>query len=639
MTMNPDTYYFFKQLRWDDLEDWFEDVIIDRGHKYQKQGFVSDLAVTDNGDPIAWVSGTRRYATTVEITDGDYLDSYCTCPYAINCKHGVAVVLEYLGCLKKNKAVPVCSDEDERLYLLSDDLADPDIDIKDAKENMLDFLESRSKAELIDIIVTMSRQYPEIAHDMSTQHLIGTKDVDGLEKSIRNDIQEIIQESDWYDPWQEDEFTPELNSVRDKFEALLKAGYPDKVLILAEELSRKSKEIVETHDDEGETGMELAACMSVAFLALKSSKMDAVEKIIWALDRVLEDEYGVCDPIEAYFFEDHDKALWHQTADLIMDRLGMNGADRQTEVDDAWYPRSLLLKWGVYALEHTGRKKEILQLYRYEAKKSGNVRKLVEELIRIEQYDEAEKTLRGEIKRKEDKKSWEAVGLHSDLLELMVIKKNWLAAAAISVEGFIRQPSERRFIECRDLSEKKGHWKKIRPFLILYLETAALPWKQRDWPLPPSGLSLPDPGDRKFFPKLEDLIDIARVEKQPKQLLKWYDRLIGQRNRFYRINHDQVATAIKEYDPLRAVSLWKKIAERHISLVKPKAYLDAAKVLKKAAKVMEAQNKQTEWLSYLNQLKKIHKRKTRLMEVIARLEKNSIIGEHFKHPKPLDLFK
>lgn len=96
------------------------------------------------------------------------------------------------------------------------------------------------------------------------------------------------------------------------------------MLILAEELSQESNEIVETYDDEGEIGMELAACMSVAFLALKSSKMDTVENIIWALDRVLEDEYDICDPVEAYFFEDHNKALWHQTADLIMDRLGMN---------------------------------------------------------------------------------------------------------------------------------------------------------------------------------------------------------------------------------------------------------------------------------------------------------------------------
>ncbi len=67
--------------------------------------------------------------------------------------------------------------------------------------------------------------------------------------------------------------------------------------------------------------------------------------------------------------------------------------------------------------------------------------------------------------------------------------------------------------------------------------------------------------------------------------------------------------------------------------------LDAAKVLKKAAKVMESQKKQTEWLSYLNQLKKTHKRKPRLMEVIDRFEKNSIIGDHFKPPKPADLFK
>lgn len=624
--MNPDTYEFYKNLTWNDLADWFEDRIVDRGQKYQKQGRVSDLSVTKSGSLIAWVEGTKRYATTVEITEGELLDSWCTCPYAAGCKHGVAVILEYLECIKKKCDIPTCSNKDERLHLLSDEDPDHDFDIIEAEENMIGFLESRSKKQLIDVIVNLSRQYPEIAHDMATQHLTSKKDPDDLEESIRDDIQAISQESGWNDPWQEDQFTPELDSVRDKLEALLKAGYPEKVLMLAEELSRESSEIIVMHDDEGETGIELAACMSVALLALKSSKMDAVEKIFWVLDRVLEDEYGVCEPIEAYLFEDHDKATWNQTADLIIDRLGMNGNYRQTDTDDAWYPGSLLVKWGVYALEHAGRKDEILTLYRYDAKKSGNVRTLVEELLRLRQYDEAEKTLRDEIKRKEKKQSWKAVGLHSDLLELMVIKKNWLTASAISAENFIRQPSVRRFIECRGLCEKTGHWEKTRQYLILYLETAALPWKQKDWPLPPSGLSLPGPGNKKHFPKLAELIDIAIVEKQPAQVLKWYDQLTRQDNRLIGVNHDQVAMSIKAYDPLRAVSLWKKIAEHHISWVKPKAYLEAAKALKKAAKVMERQNKQAEWLSYLDQLKKTHKRKTRLLEVIDRLENNVIIG-------------
>ncbi|MFH2057598.1 MAG: hypothetical protein ABIJ59_01705 [Pseudomonadota bacterium] len=60
---------------------------------------------------------------------------------------------------------------------------------------------------------------------------------------------------------------------------------------------------------------------------------------------------------------------------------------------------------------------------------------------------------------------------------------------------------------------------------------------------------------------------------------------------------------------------------------------------KKAAKVMKKQNRRTEWLSYLKQLKNTHKRKTRLMEVIDRLENNSIIGEHLKQPQSGDLFK
>ncbi len=83
--MNSDIYKFYKKLTWDDLVDWFEDRIVDRGQRYQSQGRVSELSVTESGDLIAWVEGTKRYATTVEITEGEFLDSWCTCPYAANC--------------------------------------------------------------------------------------------------------------------------------------------------------------------------------------------------------------------------------------------------------------------------------------------------------------------------------------------------------------------------------------------------------------------------------------------------------------------------------------------------------------------------------------------------------------------------
>jgi uncharacterized Zn finger protein len=80
---------------------------------------------------IAWVNGSERYATIVAIDAIGLPESTCTFPYGIDCKHGVAVVLEYLERLEKAKSMAIADENDERLQLLDledlDDDWDPDI--------------------------------------------------------------------------------------------------------------------------------------------------------------------------------------------------------------------------------------------------------------------------------------------------------------------------------------------------------------------------------------------------------------------------------------------------------------------------------------------------------------------------------
>ena len=93
-------------LTWADLEAWAGTKIISRGTSYQKSGYVRELAVTRDGSLLAWVRGTDNYATSVSFIKGR-LSSDCTCPYDGNCKHAVAVVLEYLDQLQKNNKIPL----------------------------------------------------------------------------------------------------------------------------------------------------------------------------------------------------------------------------------------------------------------------------------------------------------------------------------------------------------------------------------------------------------------------------------------------------------------------------------------------------------------------------------------------------
>jgi len=62
-----------------------------------------------------------------------------------------------------------------------------------------------------------------------------------------------------------------------------------------------------------------------------------------------------------------------------------------------------------------------------------------------------------------------------------------------------------------------------------------------------------------------------------------------------------------------------------IAQVKPGADQDAAKYLRKAAKVMISRKKQAEWHRYLQNLKEENFRKKRLIEILESLEGKPII--------------
>ena len=155
----------FAELTWKDLETWAGGSIVSRGRNYQRQGRVADLAVTDDGGLIAWVKGSERYATMVVMDENGLPESTCTCPYERDCKHGVAVVLEYLRQVENNYRVSKAKQDDERLILLADGGRDDDEDLisEDIRPDIDGFLQGKTKAQLISLIQDLAGQYPMMA--------------------------------------------------------------------------------------------------------------------------------------------------------------------------------------------------------------------------------------------------------------------------------------------------------------------------------------------------------------------------------------------------------------------------------------------------------------------------------------------
>ena len=288
----------FADLTWNDIEAWAGGKIVSRGQNYQRQGRVADLAVTDDGSLIAWVDGSERYATRVVMDEDGLPDSICTCPYELNCKHGVAVVIEYLKRVENNRSVPQAKQDDQRLKLLDWDgepYDDENVMSEDMRQDIDGFLQGKTKAQLIDLIHDLAGQYPEMARELSDRKQVISGNTEPLVTRLRKEIRDLGDEPGWQNYWNSEGYTPDYSRIRQKLETLLKAGHNDEVLTLGRDLVTTGIRQVEESDDEGETEREIADCMPVIVAALDRSSLDTADKLTWALDALLEDQFEVCD--------------------------------------------------------------------------------------------------------------------------------------------------------------------------------------------------------------------------------------------------------------------------------------------------------------------------------------------------------
>ena len=101
----------------------------------------------------------------------------------------------------------------------------------------------------------------------------------------------IVSRAGWQNYWNSEGYTPDYSVIRQELMTLLKAGHNDEVLTLRRELVTTGIRQVEESDDEGETEREIADCMPVIVAALDRSSLDAADKLTWALDALLEDQF------------------------------------------------------------------------------------------------------------------------------------------------------------------------------------------------------------------------------------------------------------------------------------------------------------------------------------------------------------
>jgi uncharacterized Zn finger protein len=637
----------FERLDWHDLEQWAGSRILSRGQGYHRSHRVKELAQTQTGALVAWVHGGQKYATEVDFEDGELI-SVCTCPYGNNCKHAVAVVLEYLDHLKKNREVPQITGQDQRVALLQGFADEEDREVDDEEEgeevdtihlvspksgksippNLKGFLEEQTKEQLITLLKDLSERYPSVREDLQDRQNLSKGSVKRVVGAARKEIHKLSSRPGWRNHWNNEGYVPDYSRVKDRLESLLANGHADEVVVLGKELLETGIRQVEMSDDEGETGIEISSCLDIVFLALPQSSLSPINQMLWAIDAELKDDYELCYGSESFWENEQKDSDWSVVADKLIQRLNEFKFARGEDNFSKNYQRDRLSDWIIQALENAGRPEEIIPVCEQEAVKTGSYPRLVEALRKAKRYEEAEQWIFKGMRATQ--KQWPGIAkqLKDTLREMREKEGDWLKVTAFRAEDFIQSSSLPTFKDTKEAAEKAKVWQEVRAAALRYLEIGKVPQSDPSWPLPETGVKEDRETRKNEFPMTDVLIDIAIEEKRPDDVLKWYDHSRSKKRILWGgggYQEDKIAGAVVDLYPDRAIAIWKNLAEKQIALTQPKAYETAAVYLRKVHNFLKKLKRENEWKDYLLQLRQTNVRKSRFMEILNGLEGRRII--------------
>ncbi len=688
-------------LTWDDLDQWAGGRSVHRGRAYQQQGRVENLAISDDGRLLATVQGGQRYVVSVRLNAGEKgrekIESHCTCPVCLACKHAVATVAEYLQMLADGTAVSNTDESDPRWDQLSgkaeefeddldewdddeaDDLSeDEESDVDDewdddlirrkAKsskpsasrpprrrrsqwdEKIEEHIRGKSHEQLAEQVLALAGRFPELREEYRERVALAEGDVDRLVAQAKREMRERTAEIGWQNHWQDEGYTPDYDRLRHRLERLVELGHADSVVELGREFIQRANSQVEQSHDDGETAMAAAACFPVIFDAVPKSTMTGPQKLLFAIDSFLNDDYDLVQDSAGKILDAEWKpAEWSEVADEIRLRL----AKAAKKSGDSWqrnYRRDRLSNWLIEALEKAGRGGEVLPVYEAEARTTGSYERLVRYLIAEKRFDDAERWAREGIEKTRGQWPGIASSLAGLLCEVARGKKQWGIVAAHAACDFFDRPSRKSFDTLVSAATKAKCGETVRAASLRFLETGQQPFQwikpqkggqslrvDPAWPLPTPDYLVPlmQPGERSFVPKgphYNVLLDMAIAVKQPEDVLRWYDKMpkgeqrLGFRRRWDGdTTADRVAAAVAKSHPERALAIYQHGLEQVLPHADFSAYESAGVYLGRMRPIMKSLGHEADWKMALVEIRAKYRNRPRFMEVLDKLEGRTII--------------
>jgi uncharacterized Zn finger protein len=414
--------------------------------------------------------------------------------------------------------------------------------------------------------------------------------------------------------------------------ALAATGHADAVIELGEELwSRGNEQVAESHD-EGETASEIAECLEVVLRALPQTSLTASEQLLWVIERMLEDEYSLLDSGDKILGRAiYTPTDWGAVADSLEARLKSLSKPVSSGFSER-YRRGKLVDAVINAYKRSGQGKQVIPLLEKEADACQNYGKLVDALLLAGERVKARQWCIAGFGRSVKDAPGIAAKLRERLREMALAEQNLDLVAAYRAEEFLDHPSPGAFTELRKAAEKAKVWPKVREGILRHLETGRRPDsevsgnREKSWPLPIPEVMAPREKAAQHgsgqFPDRELLIDIAILEKRFDDVVELHG-VLCKTKRWHFETDKTVAQAVAGSHPQTALGIWRSIVNSLIGQVKPKAYEEAAIYLRRMCQVYEESGRGVEWNGLLGELRRDHKAKRRLLEVLDGLARKA----------------
>lgn len=688
----------WETLTWNDLDDWAGPRSVSRGESYQRQGRVKQLRVSDAGVLLAWVHGGRRYATRVELDStkrkrSDRISSECSCPVRFDCKHAVAVIIDCLEAIEESTDVPVATEADPRWAVIEgtgrflDDDADEGDGLDDHLEDygvacetrssrrtvfgqsrapksrgprnpirnpdIQSHLESKSHEDLVRLVMDMSGSDPAVRRALADECALADGRFDELLHEARSEMRSLTAEEAWWNPWKREGHLPDYSGLERRLRVLLDHGCADAVVRLGEELMQRGVEQVDHSHDEGETCHEIGTCMRVVYEALMESDRKDEDKIVYAIEVLLADEYGICDDFGSVLDRRWKKATWSAVADRLRERL--DHQPKPSAQVDAWstnYGRERLSGWVIDALDGAGRSGEATQLSVAEARDWGSYTRAVRRLLEEKELVRAVELAKEGLEATSPAYAGIVSELQDLLCEIAAKRGDWFLPASVAADRFFRRPSISTYRELLKAAKKAECERAVQDGALAFLETGQRPdtggtsksgCKPASlWPLPqpPQPQEKGAPAHRRQLrdgPYFDVLIDLAIDDKRPADALEWFDRQTAENTSASRprVVHTsrgdaRVARAVETSHPARAIGIYRLLAHSIASETNTKTYPEAVDCLKRIKSLLKKAGCEGDWSAIIGEFRSEHGRKRRLMQAIDGIEGRPIVGRSRK---------